>query len=108
MPRTFRLTWEDGHDLAGLEVTVRAFTLEEHLLAAATLAFASNLVAWNLEDASGMPVPPTREGLLVQDPALRVALVLAWRQAMAGGAAAPAAEAEDDVEASLPMSPPGG
>jgi hypothetical protein len=95
----YTLKWPDGHDLAGLEVTMRGLsvdgmvkvaTLGSALRAATDVAaqavkagelftlLASKLVAWNLEEEDGTPVPATLEGVQDQDLALVTEILTAW------------------------------
>lgn len=76
--RTYKLTWEYGHDLYGLEVTARAMRLGE-LLRLGGMAdeakanassvgelvdqFAKVLVEWNREDESGAPISADAVGI---------------------------------------------
>lgn len=91
----YRLVFADA-ELAGLEVdcqpaplgVVQDFTkLAEFVgtpaqeLAATTMVletFARSLVAWNLEDEDGTPVPATIEGLLTQDTPFVMQIIEAW------------------------------
>lgn len=76
--RTYKLSWEYGHDLHGLEVTARAMRLGE-LLRLGGMAdeakanagsvgelvdqFAGVLVEWNREDETGAPIPADATGV---------------------------------------------
>ena len=129
----YQLAWPDGHDLAGLEVTMRGLTVDallqvvgmsKALEAAADVAakaevasgvfttLARNLVAWNLEDDAG-PVPATAEGVTSQDLDFVTDLLLAWVEAVSSvpptspplspNGGTTATAA--DLAASLPMAP---
>lgn len=97
--KTYRLVFEDGHDLAGLVVRARSvgtgeffelskladqgsFGLDEG--AELIARFAQHLVDWNLEDEDGVPVPATAEGLNSQDFDLVIAVIMQWMDAVAG------------------------
>ncbi|WP_333743837.1 hypothetical protein [Streptomyces ardesiacus] len=76
------IRFEQGDELHGLEATVRGMTIGEWLQstgmdgsegdnAAGTInRFCSNLLSWNLEDATGQPVPvseaPNRDQKLIR------------------------------------------
>jgi len=125
--KTYRITFDEGHDLAGLEVVARSATVATYQRLAALKdrdtnavptvedlaendavyrAFASVLVSWNLEepknpakpDGPTKPVPATYEGLVAQDPEFVDTIILAWMQAIAGPMTAPAS-------LDLPVSP---
>lgn len=42
------------------------------------------IISWNLDDDDDQPVPPTRDGLMDQDPGLLMALAAGVQQAMGG------------------------
>ena len=70
-PNTITLQFDKGHDLHGLEVTLRGMSIGEWMQAtgmdgsdgddnARTIdRFCDALVSWNLEDTDGRPVPVT-------------------------------------------------
>lgn len=122
-PKVYNLVWSDG-ELAGLEVKARAASFATYRriaeLATAQIAwpptvedlvriddlhdaFGAQLVSWNLEEAEGVPVPATVEGLRSQDPELTLAIILAWMTAVAG---LPDPEAkQEDLDALLESMP---
>jgi hypothetical protein len=97
-PQTqYRLKFADG-DLAGLEVTARAPSLDE-LVKAAPLAevidaanpdmakvaellemFGRLLVSWNFEEEDGTPVPATPAGLVSLEFAVTMEILTAWAE----------------------------
>lgn len=120
--KVYNLVWSDD-ELAGLEVKARAagFATYRRIAELATVqiawpptaedlvrvddlheAFGAQLVSWNLEEAEGVPVPATVEGLRSQDPELTLAIILAWMTAVAG---VPEAKQEDldELLESMPM-----
>lgn len=123
--KLYHLKWEEGHELHGLEVTTRGLSVELMLnLAgkAAALAegastegaqevfqaFARRLVAWNLEDSDGAPVPATCESVMAQDMDIMLALILSWMEAIASVAPplpAASSNGSSSLEGSLPMAP---
>src|SRR4051794_14536511 len=105
--RVFKITWEDGTELAGLEVRAKSVPMGEFLEfeeyaekidkgdVPATRAllgmFAGVLVSWNLEvetvvngETVTQPVPATLDGLLSQDLEFVLAVVDKWMSAAAG------------------------
>lgn len=68
-PNTVTLTFEEGHELHGLEVTCQGMTIGEFVAftgwdggegmgTGKTLErFHDSLISWNLEDADGQPIP---------------------------------------------------
>lgn len=94
--RTATLTFDEDHDYHGAEI-------ECHLDAPMGLVFEFQrigdegadqagimrdfgdrvLIAWNLEDDDGQPIPATGEGLLAQPFAFAYALIEAWGEAAA-------------------------
>jgi hypothetical protein len=101
-PKVYKLKWEPGHDLHGLEVEAESVSVDEFVriqqlarlaqnpredtedsTSAFLDAFAINLNSWNLEDKHG-PVPATREGIGSQKFDLMLDIILAWMDAIAG------------------------
>ncbi|MCG6493443.1 hypothetical protein [Kitasatospora sp. A2-31] len=125
---TYQLTFK-GTEFDGLEVRIRGLNTGQMLeLEAARLAreaggetgvgatrqmtemLASALVSWNAEDEdTGLPIPPTLEGLLAQDASFNAVLIDQWTKAMVG-VPAPLPPASSDgqpsLEASIPMDVP--
>lgn len=118
--KTYRLVFEDGHDLAGLVVKARSvgtgeffelskladgrFGLEEG--AELIARFAQHLISWNLEEEDGRPVPATHEGLLSQDFDTVIAVIMQWMDAVAGVSgplAQPSPGGDQSLVASIPM-----
>jgi hypothetical protein len=102
--KVYSLRWAEGHELHGLEVSLTGLSIARlakiqdlsgvltgdagtaEKLAAADELFgeaAQCLVAWNLEDRDGNPVPATREGIAGQDVTLVMGLLQEWVQATA-------------------------
>jgi hypothetical protein len=102
--KVYSLKWAPGHDLHGLEVSLTGMSIRRMAkldaliarlagtadtgdkLAAADEMFhemAACLVAWNLEDHAGNPVPATYEGLADQDIAFIGDLAATWMGAAA-------------------------
>jgi hypothetical protein len=102
--KVYSLKWAEGHDLHGLEVSLTGLSVarmarltalaaslsgeaptEKKLEAADELfrEMAPCLVAWNLEDHNGNPVPATYEGLADQDITLIGGLAATWMGAAA-------------------------
>lgn len=81
-PSTITLTFEPGDKLHGLEVHMRGMSIEDWLQAAgldggdgddaaATMKrFYTHLIAWNLEDHNGQPIPvseaPRRDSRMIR------------------------------------------
>lgn len=96
--KVYRLDFSDT-EYEGLEVRVRGLTTGEYLdvvgLAATSTdensgetdamlkLFARHLVAWNLEDEDGNPVPATYEGIKSNDLSMNLRIVNAWTDAIA-------------------------
>ncbi|CAM5346484.1 hypothetical protein [Streptomyces aurantiogriseus] len=92
-PSTIKLVFEPGDELHGLEVRMRGMSIADWLQAtgldgdgddaAATMKrFYAALVAWNLEDENGQPVPvsdaPNRDSRMIRR------LNTAWIEALTG------------------------
>lgn len=103
--RIFKITWDEGTDLAGLEIRARAVSMGQFLefqeyadkiddgdtdaIKQIMAMFAGVLVSWNLEtqddeDAPPVPVPPTLESLYAQDLEFALAVILKWMDVAAG------------------------
>lgn len=98
-PRTLRLVFTDPA-YAGLEVTMQSVSVGEYNdmlrlavtdgLTKETVAanermvdlFASRIVAWNLEDASGQPVPATPEAVRGYERSVIGDIITAWQLAL--------------------------
>lgn len=106
--RTVRLVFEDP-DLEGLEVLTRSVPFGAFLRIARLAQLSARpataedvnaldelfrqfaddaLISWNLEDTHGNPVPPTYEGLQLQETSFVLQVVFAWLGAI-GGAQGP-------------------
>jgi hypothetical protein len=115
--KLYTLKWGEDHELHGLEVTTKGLSIEKLVelmkLAASIPAekdvetaaatggrlfgeFAKRLVAWNLEEDDGAPVPATAEGVADQDFDFMLGVVTAWMDAVAS------------VDTPLPKSSPNG
>ncbi|WP_377271929.1 hypothetical protein [Peterkaempfera sp. SMS 1(5)a] len=126
--KTYKLVWQEGHDLEGLEVMVRSLDTGQFLKLTGARAdrdaggeqeengtrrmldmLAANLVSWNAEDEDGQPIPATIDGILAQDVAFNVAVIDAWTEAI-NGVPAPLSQTSSDgqpsLEASIPMETP--
>lgn len=70
--------------------------------------FVKHLIAWNLEDEDGAPVPCTREGLDTLELPFALELIQGWMEGTMG-VSAPLGDASSSgrpsLEASLPMEP---
>jgi len=103
--KTYTLTWPEGHELHGLEVTTKGLPVKK-MFGLVTLAgqlsgddatvaekvaiaeelfagFADRLVAWNLDDDDGVPVPATLDGVSDQDFDFMTGLIMTWMDAVA-------------------------
>ena len=126
--KTFRLTWPEGEDLAGLEVTIAGLSTGEFLeLADLTdnvsdttdpsiedtrkllAMLAGSLKDWNLEDEGGKPVPATIEGVMSNEFTFNLDVIVAWMEAVGGALSGPLGQpsisGSPALEASLPMEP---
>lgn len=93
--KIYKLTFDESTEYPGLEVQVRTLSLGQ-LLDARSRAddedgtqtmvdrFAERLVAWNLCDEDGRPVPATLDGIRDQDDDLVIAVIGRWQEAMRG------------------------
>ena len=125
--KTFRLTWPEGEELAGLEVVLAGLSTGE-FLELSDLAghatpenmdtddgrkliemLASNLKSWNLEDDDGAPVPATTEGVMSNEFTFNLDVIIAWMEAVGGALSGPLEQPSTSgspaLEASLPMEP---
>jgi hypothetical protein len=127
--RIYRLVWPEGHENHGLEVRVRALSIDDlsriggmaeldlsrdngpealGALDDMLALFASKLVGWNIDDDQGEPVPATLAGVKAQDLDFVLELVDAWMTA-AAGVAPPLSESSTGggtpLAASIPMEP---
>lgn len=131
-PPAYRLRFEDH---PGLEITARSVSISEYLQVTSLADqmtsnpgkeqiaelfgwFAQRLVAWNLEDGDGKPLPAAVASLMSLDLPFAVKIVLSWVQAVAGvsaplpnasrsGATPQASSLEASLlEASAPVTPP--
>lgn len=93
------VTFEEGHDYHGCEVTLRRLKVGEWLditglggddepgvrhIGDQLKTMADKLVAWNLEDDEGRPVPTTVEAVLDQDRDLMLAILGSWLDTLSG------------------------
>ncbi len=119
--RTLHLTFEQPHDLAGLEVVMRRPRMRDLLDADSFLAtgaqrdestvraietLAEAIESWNLEDDDGEPVEPSLDVLKDLDPDFTLGLVQAWTgqfRAVTPPLERPSPAGEPFPEASLPM-----
>jgi hypothetical protein len=101
----FKIEYAPGHDLHGLELTVKQGNMGIAMRVAklsklrsdknmspeniamideAFDAFASILVSWNVEDDDGNPVPATKDGLYSLDFEFLATVMTAWSEKVAG------------------------
>ena len=111
--RTYQLAL--GEEFEGLDTTVSSVSIGEYMTLAgftsetvpvsyAVDQFCANLIAWNLEDEDGQPIPVA--AAKDQDKELILALTAAWVTSLHGVAAplAPSSpDGEPSLEASIPM-----
>ncbi|MFJ7269431.1 hypothetical protein ACIQV3_22765 [Streptomyces sp. NPDC099050] len=98
IPR-INVTFDEGHEYHGCEVTLRRLKLGEWLditglggeedpgvrhIGDQLKKMADKLIAWNLEGEDGAPVPTTAEAVLEQDRDLMVAVLGAWLDTLNG------------------------
>lgn len=98
IPR-INVTFPEGHDYHGCEVTLRRLKLREWLditglggdeepvvrhIGDQLRTMADKLIDWNLEEEDGTPVPTTVEAVLDQDQTLMMAILEAWLDNLAG------------------------
>ncbi|MEU6397881.1 hypothetical protein ABZ867_12975 [Streptomyces cinnamoneus] len=122
IPR-IQITFPEGHDYHGCEATLRRLKLGEWLditglggddgdsavvrhVGDQLLAMADKLIAWNLEDEDGTPVPTTVEAVLEQDQGLMLAILGKWLDGLAGVPAPldpSSTDGEPSQAASIPM-----
>jgi hypothetical protein len=116
------LTFDEDHELHGLEVTLKTPSLGEFMELAdqagkvesiedAEKGFrrlADFIVSWNLEDEAGEPIKPSYEALVAQDAAFTRLLVDAF-MASVGTVSRPlplgSNDGDNPIVASLPMEP---
>jgi len=111
--RTYQLAL--GEEFAGLTATVSSVSIGEYMTLAGFTSdtvpvsyaidqFCANLVAWNLEDEDGQPIPVS--AAKEQDKELVLALTSEWVTSL-HGVAAPlepsSPDGEPSLEASIPM-----
>jgi len=72
-------------------------------------AFLDHLVEWNIEDATGDPIPATREGMARVSTTLGRHVIKTWWEFVSGEISAPlgsgSSSGAPSLEASLPMEP---
>lgn len=121
-----RLTWEDDHELAGLEVRVASIPIGEFMDIEAILdrelpprfktfgealdwmyaRFGEALVSWNLEDKADQPIPADLEGLMTQDREFVMLVMRDWIEALrtvTRPLPKPSSAGERSAEVSIPM-----
>lgn len=118
--KRINVSFEEGHEYHGLEVTLRGMSLGEYLelegigevdrssVGDQLRRFAESLISWNLEDEdTGEPVPTTVEAVYAQDQDLMLMLATRWIEALRGIVSAPLEQSSPDgepsLEASIPM-----
>ena len=115
-PRTFKVTFEEGHTFEGLEVTMRPASVDAlfgmydsaakaggRTTAAQKKAFrdlcadlARYITGWNVVDEEGNAVMPDLAGLTAQEPLFVTEIFTAWAERMVA------------VESPLPSASPNG
>lgn len=132
-PKRYRITFDDGHEYAGLEVTCKAVSLDVligMMSAADSLGsissgqmtdadrqafrdivchLASVIVSWNVDDDDDQPVAPDAAGLMGQELGMVLAITTALTERVASVApplpqGSPNGQA-GDIESLLPMEP---
>lgn len=89
-------------DLANPQVAMKHLAEVDELLK----TFADIIVEWNLEDETGVPVPPTADGLFAQDLSFTKTVLVAWLRAVVSVPDPLASESSSgdlSLEASIPM-----
>lgn len=130
--KRFRLTFDEAHELHGLEVVTKSVPIGviltvmraagagqggrkptiEDVESVSTLfdTLGDALIEWNFEDEAGEPVPATPEGLRSLDLDFVTMLSMEWVEAVIG-ASAPLGKSSQSgprfPETSLPMTPLG-
>jgi hypothetical protein len=116
LQRTYALRWDEGTDLAGLEIdmtsTSVATLMEVKALkvgrdeARLGALLADHVKSWNLEDENGETLPISAESLYTQEAAVLAEIAKQWYLA-AAGVSAPLAlgstSSATSVEESIPM-----
>jgi hypothetical protein len=93
----YKLTWEDGHELHGLEIFSKGLSIQdlklvssygdlesatrtEQIEALGPLLdiFCEKLISWNYEDDDGLPVSTSREDLEKVDIRMMVPILSSW------------------------------
>jgi hypothetical protein len=116
LERTYALRWDEGTDLAGLEIDMRSTSVatlnkvkalktgqDETRLAA---LLADHVKRWNLEDKNGETLPISAESLYAQEAPVLAEIAKQWYLAAAGVSAPLALESTSSatsVEESIPM-----
>jgi hypothetical protein len=121
-PQQIEVKFAEGHVYHGCEVVLRRLTLGEYLditglgdvdgltVAHQLRGMSDKLIAWNLEDEQGNPIPATADAVIGQDFDLMSTILAAWLDALRGGVSAPleqtSPDGEPSLEASIPMAVP--
>lgn len=117
--KTYLLEWDDTHELAGLQVRVRACSVGRYLdiiddastqdasvLRSVFARFSELLISWNLEDGEGVSIPADNDGIMSVDMDLMAEILSAWKLTLTG-VSDPKEPRSDDgsqsVELSMPM-----
>lgn len=122
--KTYKLKWPEGHELHGLEVSMRGMSMDDlgtvvglqdgvkegkpgpELLAPLIDVFARNVLSWNLEDEDGAPVPVTPATIAGEDSRMMLQVVMTWAESATSVAPPlprPSSNGNPSLEASLPM-----
>jgi hypothetical protein len=118
-PKIYKLTWDADTDYPGLEVQVRTLTMGQVLtmragkndddgkdgVQASVELLAERIVAWNLEDETGQPVPTTMDAILEEDDDLILDIINRWTDAVSA-VRAPLQQSSPSGEPSLVASVP--
>lgn len=116
LARTYKLRWDDGTDLAGLEIDIRSTSVatlnevkalrvgrDETRLAQ---ILADHVIRWNLDGEDGQALPVTTESLHEQEAPVLAEIAKQWYLAAAGVSAPLVLEStssDTSAEESIPM-----
>lgn len=125
--KTYNLNWAPGHELHGLEVSLRGLTVAKVFAIGNSASafttdakgalttgsdatedmfqtFAGCLQRWNLEDEDGTPIPATMEGIATQDFEFILELIVTWMEAVSSVTGNKAGEGGEGGDSPLPAS----
>lgn len=114
--RTYALRWDEGTDLAGLEIDMRSTSVETlSEIKALTLGqdetrlaeiLVEHVKRWNFEDEDGVPLPIEVKSLTAQEAPVLAEIAKQWYRAAVGVSAPLALESTSSAtsaEESIPM-----